>query len=223
MSFPVLEVAGSPYEMGLAHGKALARQIAEYAAERVQLSGQRAWTGRDASRAEVMALAAACVERHREYSPRLFEELEGVAAGSGVPLAELIVAGGFTDFVDVVASARSGADARALLENEVDDCTAFLVPDSRMPGGGALAQTWDMHESSAEHLLLLRGRPADAPAFIVYTTAGCLGMMGINEAGLCVGINNLLAADGRPGVTWPFAVRALLEHETTEAALAVLL
>src|SRR5690606_10052829 len=59
MSFPVLEVAGSPYEMGLAHGKALARQIAEYAAERVQLSGQRAWTGRDASRTEVMALAAA--------------------------------------------------------------------------------------------------------------------------------------------------------------------
>lgn len=252
MKVPVLDIAGAPYELGLAHGKALAAQIAAYTAERVELAGTSGWTGREASRDEVMALAAACLEAHAAYSPRLFEELHGIAAGSGVSAAELIVAGGFTDFVDVVAGSRGGAKAKARLDNETDDCTAFLVPGSRMRGSdgargsigdgsdaavrsgaatangplarsGALAQTWDMHESSAEHLVLLRGRPKDAPDFTVYSTAGCVGMIGMNEAGLCVGINNLLAADGRVGVTWPFAVRALLEQETTAAALRLLL
>src|SRR5690606_5110350 len=90
-------------------------------------------------------------------------------------------------------------------------------------GGGALAQTWDMHEGSAEHLVLLHGKPHDAPDFVVYTTAGCLGMIGMNEAGVSVGINNLMAADGRIGITWPFVVRAMLEQETAQAAFEVLL
>ncbi|HZJ10845.1 MAG TPA: C45 family peptidase, partial [Trueperaceae bacterium] len=259
MNVPVLEVGGAPYDLGLEHGKAMARQIAAYAAERVALAGTSGWTGRDSTRAEVLAVAAACLERHADYVPRLVEELRGVAAGSGVALEELLIAGGFTDFVDTVASWPRGAGrgsagndpagndpagydpagydpapgtagAAGHLEHDTDDCTAFLVPASRLVDaagrtgvGGALAQTWDMHEGSAEHLLLLRGRPHDAPDFVVYTTAGCLGMIGMNEAGLCVGINNLLAADGRVGVTWPFAVRAMLEQETTAAALRVLL
>ena len=41
MNVPVLKVSGSPYEMGLAHGKAIAEQIAAYAAERVRLAGER--------------------------------------------------------------------------------------------------------------------------------------------------------------------------------------
>src|SRR5690606_35695494 len=45
---------------------------------------------------------------------------------------------------------------------------------------------------------------------------------GMNEAGLTVGINNLTAADGRVGGTWPFVVRAMLREETLEAALEVL-
>jgi isopenicillin-N N-acyltransferase-like protein len=35
----------------------------------------------------------------------------------------------------------------------------------------------------------------------------------MNEAGVAVGINNLTAADGRVGVTWPFVVRKALQQE----------
>lgn len=228
MHVPTLSLTGDPYAMGLAHGKALARQIAEYTAERVSLAGTTDWTGRTTRREQLLALAAACLTRHEERFPRLAEELAGVAAGSGTPVHELLIAGGFTDFVDTVAGSEGTAGSGRVIANEVDDCTAFLVPASRMAhgaagGGGALAQTWDMHEGSAEHLVLLHGKPHDAPDFVVYTTAGCLGMIGMNEAGVSVGINNLMAADGRIGVTWPFVVRAMLEHETAEAAVRVLL
>lgn len=204
--------------MGRAHGSAFADSIRSYASERVRLAGEAGWTGGALSEAQVLALARQCLTEHEAFAPRLAEELRGLAAGAGVSIEALLVAGGFTDFVDTVAAASGGRPLVA-----VDDCTAFLVPDAVMAGGAAvLAQTWDMHEGSAEHLVLLQGRPTDAPDFLVYTTVGCVGMIGMNEAGLSVGINNLMAGDGRVGVTWPFVVRAMLEKETTVEALAVL-
>src|SRR5690554_1169832 len=219
MKVPTLELTGSPYEFGLAHGRAFRDAIRGYAVERMRLAGEPHWTGRTSSRDEVLAVAEACLEHHRRFSPSLTEELEGMAAATDLSLAELVVVGGFTDFVDAMATG-----SRKVLETKaLDDCTAFLVPNSRMQGGqGAIGQTWDMHEGSAEHVVLLRGRPADAPAFDVFTTAGAVGMIGMNEAGLSVGITNLLGANGRAGVTWPFVVRQMLLKETLEEALEVL-
>ena len=58
-----------------------------------------------------------------------------------------------------------------------------------------------MHDSATEHVVLLRTDPTDAPAALVFTTTGALGQIGMNELGVCVGINNLTATDGTPGVT----------------------
>jgi isopenicillin-N N-acyltransferase-like protein len=44
--------------------------------------------------------------------------------------------------------------------------------------------------------------------------------MGMNEHGICVGINNLLGADGQIGVTWPFVVRKVLQQDNIADALA---
>lgn len=223
MTVPTLDLRGSPFDLGLEHGRAFRSAIRDYAAERVALAGGAAWTGRELTRREVLALADACLSAHRDYAPDLVEELEGMARATDLTLGELIVAGGFTDFIDVVAAAN-GAAAQALETRAVDDCTAFLVPGSRTAdGAAAFGQTWDMHEGSTDHLVLLRGRPAGAPDFLAFTTAGSIGMIGMNEAGVCVGINNLMAADGRPGVTWPFVVREMLKAETRDAALAALM
>lgn len=232
MTFPVLELSGAPFEMGFAHGRAFADAIRRYAEERIALACSPGWTGRSASRTEVLGLAEACVPLHHEFSPDLGEELDGMAAASGVSVAELIVVGGFTDFIDTVANPAATA-ATGTVETDgapgapsvegVNECTAFLVPGGFMADGvAALAQTWDMHEGSADHLVLLRGRPRGAPAFLAYTTAGAPAMIGMNELGLSVGINNLMAADGGVGVTWPVVVREMLKCETLDEALAVL-
>lgn len=222
MSVPTLDLVGTPFEFGVAHGRAFRAAIRAYAEERVALAGGAAWTGRELSRREVLALAEACVEPHRAYAPDLMTELEGMAEAADVSLAELIVVGGFTDFIDTVAGANRAGGAR-LETRALDDCTAFLVPGSRMAdGAAAFGQTWDMHESSTEHVVLLRGRPKGAPAFLTFTTAGSLAMIGMNETGLSVGINNLMSADGRVGVTWPFVVREMLKAEDLAGALAAL-
>lgn len=86
-----------------------------------------------------------------------------------------------------------------------------------------LAQTWDMDTTATSHVVMLRIEPDEGPASLVFTTEGCIGQIGINEAGIAVGINNLTAADGRPGVTWPFVVRKALAQTSFEAAVECVL
>lgn len=221
MNLPVLILEGSATERGRVHGSRHREAIREFARERVRLAGDPAWSGRALDRDGVLELADACWDHHRAYAPDLAEETRGMAEATGLSPAELVVVGGFTDFIDTVHG--SGSPARA---NEAHpaamNCTAFLVPGSRTAAGasGYFGQTWDMHETATEHVLLLDGRPEEAPAFLAFSSVGCLGMIGMNEHGIAVGINNLAGADGRVGVTWPFVIRQVLAQETFDDALA---
>lgn len=214
----ILELTGSPYDMGYEHGLKFAPEIRHYAEERVRLSGTAGWTGRQLDRAGVLALAEACLTEHRHYAPELISELQGMADATGLSLAELIIVNGFTDFIDVVHN--SGQHSPAATKAAADNCTAVLVPGNRTQNGAALfGQTWDMHDSATEHVIMLHGKPTGKPEFLAFTTVGCIGMIGMNDAGITVGINNLLSADGQPGVTWPFVIRRVLEQTDIEDAL----
>jgi isopenicillin-N N-acyltransferase-like protein len=201
----VLCLEGTPAERGRAHGLAHAASIREYTEDRVRLAADGSWAGRPATRADVLALAEEMLPAHRAYSPELSEEMEAMAAAAAISPAEAVIVGGFTDFVDAVR-ARAGA---ATVEE--DDCTALL-------GAEYLAQTWDMHASATPHVLMLDVR--DSVSCLAFSTVGCLAQIGMNSAGIAIGINNLVGTDGGVGVTWPFVVRKVLEQTTLEAALA---
>ena len=206
--------------MGDAHGKAHAAEIRQYARDRVELVAEGLWSGGPLERGAVLELAEACLPAHEAFSPRLHAEMLAMASAAGITPAEAVVVGGFTDFVDTVRAAAEGPHPDTVTE---DDCTAFVVPDGRAAGAGMLGQTWDMHDTATDYVVLARLRPDDTPAALVFTTVGCLGQIGMNEAGMCVGINNLTGNDGRFGVTWPTVVRGMLTQETAAGALAVLL
>jgi isopenicillin-N N-acyltransferase-like protein len=214
----VQELRGSPEEQGWAHGRAWRDEIRAYAEDRIALVMGGGWSHHRLERSEVLALAEACLPAHEAYSPELVAELAAIGEATDLSLAELVVLCGFTDFVDTVYGVLGPGAAPTWSE---DDCTAVLVPNSRADGGaGFLAQTWDMHASAGDHVVLLDLRPADGPRALVFTTTGCIGQIGMNEAGICVGINNLPGADGRIGVTWPFVVRKALAQTGLDAALA---
>ena len=215
-----LELTGSPYEMGWQHGIAYAEAIRHFSDERVLLSGAPKWTGCSLDSAQVLALAEACLPAHHAYSPALMAELQGMADASDESLPRLIVNNGFTDFIDTVyALGERGQQPEP--EYEAHNCTAFLIGNEAAAHGQAMyGQTWDMHASATPYVLLLHGRPDDGPAFLTLSVAGCVGMMGMNEAGICIGVNNLMGGDGQIGVTWPFVIRRALAQTTLEAALA---
>ena len=225
----VLQVSGSPYELGYAHGKAFAKEIGALTEERLHLSCDPFWTGgQQATLDEVLALGEACLRYHQEFDPALMEEMQGMADATGIGVNELVIMNGFTDFVDVVANPAVLQHHRSSTVAPGDDfdgggCTAFVIaPAAARDGQGYLGQTWDMHSTATPYVLLLDVRPEGGPALLTFTITGCVGMIGMNEHGVAVGINNLLGADGRPGVHWVYVVRKMLAQRTADEALAVL-
>ncbi len=206
----ILELTGTPHDRGLVHGTAHAAEIRAYAADRASL----VVAGTGLTPTDALDLVAACVPAHTAYAPDLFEETEGLAAGAGITIAEALLVSGYTDFLDVVRAQAGNA-------GQEDDCTAMLVPGSTADGGALLAQTWDMHASATPHVVLLR--VFDRIESLVFTTLGCIGQIGMNAAGIAVGINNLASTDGRTGVAWPFVVRKALQQDDLEAALGCII
>ena len=202
----VLEIYGDPADFGRIHGAECKPMIRDYLDDRLGLSGDATWAGRSTHADTVLSLAQATLPHHLDYSPDLYEEMTALAEAAGITAAEAVVVGGFTDVVDVVRA----HDGWAPIE---DDCTALLDPTN-----GVLAQTWDMHASAGEYVLMLKLEPVSGPTAVVQTTAGCLGQIGMNEAGIGVGINNLTSI-GKPGVTWPFVVRKVLQQTALDSAI----
>ena len=207
--------------MGRAHGEAWAAEIQELTAERLRLARDRFWAGEGGGTTDLAALTRACWEAQQRYDPLTTAEIEGIAHATGVPAAELVVTSGFTDFVDVVRAASAVVPPAAV--NEPGQCTAALIAPGRSADGKPyLAQTWDMHTSATPYVRMLDLRPSDQPSALAFTVTGCVGMVGLNEFGVGVGINNLVTGDGRPGVMWTSVVRRLLRAETAEQALGLL-
>lgn len=207
----VLDLDGDALARGRAHGSSHAEEIIEYAVDRLTLSGE----GTTFTPDDLRELAARCLPAHERYSADLTAEMVALADAAGIPVEDALIVGGYTDFIDLVR-------AEAGTARTDDTCTAVIVPDRRASGAGFLAQTWDMHASATPHVVMLDIRPDTGPASLVFSTVGCLGQIGMNEAGIAVGINNLTAADGRAGVTWPFVVRQVLAQTDFEAAVAAI-
>ncbi len=215
----ILDAAGSPGEIGSRHGTQYADEIKHYATERVELVATGLWSGGPIGESEVLAIAESMLPAHAQFDADLHAEMLAMASAAGISPEQAVIVGGFTDFVDTVRAQVGGIAPLSVTE---DDCTAVIVPDSRANNAGIFAQTWDMHDSATDHVLLLRIRPSHQPAALVFTTTGCLGQIGMNSEGVCVGINNLTCLDGRPGVTWPTVVRAMLKASTADEALETL-
>lgn len=216
----ILEVQGSFYDMGYQHGKAHFDEIHHFTEDRIQLSMTEKWTGRNLSRDAVLALADACVVVHQAYSPELMQELQGIADATGLSPGALIINNGFTDFIDTVYAVGDITTAKQP-EIAADNCTAFLAAnETTADGHGMYGQTWDMHDSATPHVMLLHGKPEDHPEFLSFTINGCIGMIGMNSAGIAIGINNLMGSDGQIGVMWPFVIRKALMQDNLDDALA---
>ena len=129
----VIVTEGTPFERGFAHGKACKDDIRRYAEERIHLARQKTWSGHDLTRDEVLSYAEKCLPDHEAYAPDLMEEWRGMAEATGLSLAELVVVGGFTDFVDVLYNNVIPPTKESV--TPIDDCTCFLVSDSTAGDG----------------------------------------------------------------------------------------
>ncbi|MFZ5810674.1 MAG: C45 family autoproteolytic acyltransferase/hydrolase [Thermodesulfobacteriota bacterium] len=212
---PVIELAGSPFERGLAHGRAMKDAIADFAASIAAVH-----TANNAFlRAEHRSLTGYCLRNLgflENFSKDLVEEMRGVAEGSGLSLAEILHLNCFLELEDLRAPGLGG---RALPDALWGCTTINVMADASADGRPCLAQTYDMEKYYEKYLCLLRIRPGKGPEALVVSFAGILGLGGLNSAGVALVINKVAATDARPGVIYPFVARKALAAERIGDAL----
>ena len=180
--------------------------------------------------------ASACA-RALTYRPviealdaELMREIEGLADGCGLTLAEVLALNCRTEILPPGFLGDAGHEAaQALAANRaaglpdwlegrpldpaVDggECTAMAVGPSASRNGHAwLAQNWDWLGRQRPALVLLHSHTSQGTPFISLTEGGMLAKIGMNAHGFALGLNILRSHDDgrRPGVP----VHVLLRH-----------
>ncbi len=223
--FPLIETSGSARERGQQHGKEarsrIARSIATY-------SRLFAYCGIDWQGAQ--RLGAGYREVIGDLDAALLAEIEGIAAGAGREVDEILALNARTEILPPSYPGNPHPDqariAAANLKSGVPDwgeCTSIAVkPAQSTTGTTLLAQNWDWLGAQRAALVLLRVRDADGPACLTLTEAGMLAKIGFNRRGFGVCLNILRSSDdgSRSGVPVHVLLRALLAKDSVADAVA---
>jgi isopenicillin-N N-acyltransferase-like protein len=207
-SIPVLDLAGTPGQIGAAHGEAQRDRIREYADRfigwmlahlAVRLTEQELWDR-----------WAPQVAVNRRAAPDLVEEMQGIARGAAVPFERVFLLNSLLDlnnfrYLDMAAACAG--------------CSTFAVTAEAGTGRTLVGQTYDMAAFHQDYLTLLRLRPAAGPRQLVFTFAGIVGAAGLNEAGIALNINYLSPLDVGLGRLHSVVVRQVLASPQLADAL----
>lgn len=166
------------------------------------------------SREAVEAAAAPFARPIQDHAPFLWEELEGMSRGCGVPVSRLLILQARAEVM------RANKAAAPPLE-----CTTFALAGHRTDSAATLiGQNVDLVPFVEEYGVVVRQYPEDGPAALLYTTAGLLGHNGLNEAGVGVCANFIDDPSGwGDGLPRYLLSRLALREENAEAARAAAL
>jgi len=206
-----LKISGNPYERGASHGRARSACI------RAHLNSWRAALG-EAGIGEPESYVSEFLRKTdflpaiREHVPHLLLEVEGIAAGAEADFDQVLA----LQFMDEEWAFRA---RRFATDREKCSSAAFAGAD----GSTLIGQNMDLPGYTEGHQLLLQiDGFEDTPAALVFSTAGMIGLMGVNAAGIGVCVNSLPqlpCAD--TGVPVAFVLRKLLETRSLAEAAAL--
>ncbi len=202
--YPIIDVAGTPSDMGAQHGRQLRERIHATA------SAMREQVGREPYEA--------CWDDFQETveycwatAPELMEEMEGIAEGAKISFRDVFRINAHLDLTNWrgrVWDAREGGDAGACSSHAVATGSEVLL--------GWNGDDWQGWMNSGA---LVRGRPDGGEAFIYWSLAGSVGRPGLGEH-VALGANSLPSGRWRAdGLLYPMVCRKLLACHSAQNAL----
>lgn len=211
--FPLIELAGEPAEIGVQYGRAAGARIhrcVEIYREAFLESGVAWERAREAARE--------FQPRIEEFDPRFAREIEGIAAGAGLPVEDIIALNARTELLYGFGYGRDDED-----DPRKDGCTGIVaLPRATADGHLLHAQNWDWRDVSAEVGVVLRIRPNHGAHILCFVEAGMLARCGFNQHGVAITGNYLeCQQDGRRlGVPIPLIRRRVLGAPLLATAMA---
>ncbi|HRI61996.1 MAG TPA: C45 family autoproteolytic acyltransferase/hydrolase, partial [Saprospiraceae bacterium] len=197
---PIREVylSGSGYALGLQHGRQLKTPIGEVVKKWKTNVESQLNKPADTVVKEFFDYAR-FDEAIKKWTPELYEEVRGIADGSGQSFHDIMVHNLLDEF-------WVWQDA-----NEKHHCSGMGVP-ARDGAPAYIAQNMDLEGYTDGYQVLLRLAKTDkSPEQLILTYPGCIALNGLNEAGIGACMNTLMQLKGAPtGLPVAFIVRGIL-------------
>ena len=173
---PYLFLSGSPFEMGLTHGRHFKDRIkACFDFYTQSLCRSPSF--------DFPTWGQAYQKQVQEAFPALGEEMLGIAEGSGMAPWQIGVLNARTEIFLMVNAQR------------ISECTAIGFPKERL-----LGQNWDWMTACEPFMVLLEIQRPGGRKLLTMTEAGMLGKVGLNNRGLGVCLNILFGNHENIGV-----------------------
>lgn len=204
-AIPLVEQFGDPFTMGVQYGISCGAAIRRFLTQNCAYLLPA--TADEGARLDLLRRADAYGDALRQTMPDLSLQVSGLAEGAGISHAEATLLQFRRELAGEIAS---GAE-----------CT--LVAADAQGGSPVLAQNIDLGGYMAKLGTVLRvDATGAAPRMLIYTFAGLLGFVGMNDAGLAIGINYVAAVPWRRAPSPYLLVRHLLACRSIDECLAVL-
>jgi hypothetical protein len=202
----VLNLAGSPYERGVQHGRQLSSEIAALVSLWKDDLRKEAKTDPDSLIRSFLG-ETNFTPSIKKWTPDLLDEVRGIADGAGQAF-ETVFAFQLVDELWVFMDKRAA-----------DHCTSMGV--ARCGAHPAyVAQNMDLEPFRDGFQLVLHIAGAESvPEQFVFTSAGLIGLNGVNNRSIAITCNTLMELSASPdGLPVAFIVRGVLGQTTGENA-----
>jgi isopenicillin-N N-acyltransferase-like protein len=205
---PFIHAQGSWGEIGRQVGQMFQPAIARH----LEAWTRHVMTETGCARGAVEEAAAPYARPIQDHASFLWEELDGMSRGSGIPVSKLLIL-------------QARAEVMRANKPPALECTTFGITGRRTAGGATfIGQNVDLVPFVAEYGVIIRQMPRGYPVSLLYTTAGLLGHNGINEAGVGICANFIDDPAGwGDGLPRYMLSRLALREESAEAAHAAAL
>jgi isopenicillin-N N-acyltransferase-like protein len=199
----LVDVKGDAYSRGRQQGAGARTQILGMLAHYHQILPQAT----DMGWPEAVRETQKSLPYGEEIFPGLVDELRGIAEGADVPFPDVWTLACYESLTQ---------------RGPVWGCTCMAVRDDHTADGHVLlAHNEDWHSQDRDHVYLVRAEPDDGPAFIGLTYGPLPVMVGLNAAGIGVGVNSVYPVDVRVGVPRLLCARAIMRAGTIGEAIRV--
>ena len=176
--FPYIKVSGSAHECGVKYGKTAKKQIRYNVDYYIGLWGRICGM----TEREALKKASSTADPIRKYDAGIYEEIEGIAEGSGSKLEEILALNTRYELLFSQVKLAPG------------ECTALAaLPDATTVGHTLLAQNWDYRPGSRMAASPLRSGRRGSPSVLLHTEAGTVGHKGVNSHGIGIIVNALVS------------------------------
>lgn len=194
-TIPFVRLDGSPFDRGYQHGTARAAQLHAFLDDGLARLN-RVMPNR-LSMSDLRPTIAAYTAQIAAATPLLAEEILGLAAGACISAEQAVLLQVRREIMGYQRVPTMG------------DCTTY----ARLAAGRAvLAQTVDLNGDLDDQITVLDvGSTSPPRRALVLSFGGLLGYLGVNSAGLAVGLNLVLGGEWRPGLPPYLAIRHLLD------------